>query len=91
MRSNAEKRKDGRSVFPYYVEYVLSPGTSEETLHGAVIDISDSGLCLCGCAMLTEGQEITIRSDLPRLRRKARVRWVTRLKNGLYKAGIMFT
>ena len=86
----AEKRKDGRSIFPYYVEYVLFPGTSDETHYGAVIDISDAGLCLCGCALLTEGQEIMIKSDLPLLCRTATVRWVTRLKNDLYKAGIMF-
>ncbi len=85
-----EKRRCDRSIFPYYVEYVLHPSTSDETYYGAIMNISDAGLCLCGSAPLTEGQEIMIKSDLTRLCRVATVRWVEHLDNMMCKAGISF-
>jgi hypothetical protein len=90
LLTSEEKRKDVRSNFHYYIEYVLHPETSDETFDGAIIDISGSGLCICGCTSLKEGQEIAIKSNLPHLCRTATVLWVNQLHDTLYKAGIMF-
>jgi len=85
-----DQRKDLRYSFPYTIEYVLDPHTSDKIFKGLVVNISNSGLCLCIFQHLAEGQKIIIKSILPTSCQKAIVRWVNKYDNDSYLAGFKF-
>jgi len=85
-----DKRRHLRYSFPYTVEYVLNPNTTDEIFKGVLLNISNSGLCLCIFNHLAEGQKITIKSIIPTPCQKATVRWVKKFNNDSYIAGLMF-
>jgi len=85
-----ERRKDIRYDFPKKIEYVLNPETSGKIYSGVITNISKSGLCLYIFHPLTEGQKIIIKSTLPVSHQTADVRWIKKVDNDFYKAGLIF-
>jgi len=84
-----ERRKDTRQPFPRVLEYSLTHASSEN-LKGVAVNISNSGLALYIFCHLVHGQEILIRSHIPVDYRKASLRWVREVDNGILQAGFMF-
>jgi len=84
-----ERRKDVRQPYPRVIEYSLTP-VSNEKLKGVTVNISNSGLALYIFSHLIQGQEILIRSFMPVDYRKASVRWVKEIDDGILQAGCMF-
>ena len=84
-----DKRRHLRYSFPYSVEYILDPHTTDKIFKGILINISNSGLCLRIFYHLAEGQKITIKSIIPIPCQKATVRWIKKCDNHSYIAGLM--
>jgi hypothetical protein len=84
-----ERRKDVRQPYPRVIEYSLTPASNEK-LKGVTVNISNSGLALYIFSHLIQGQEILIRSFMPVDYRKASVRWVREIDEGILQAGCMF-
>jgi len=84
-----ERRRDIRQPYPRVIEYSATPA-SDETLKGVAVNISNSGLALYIFGQLIQGQEIHIRSFIPVDYRKASVRWVREIDEGILQAGFMF-
>jgi hypothetical protein len=64
--------------------------SGDEKLKGVAVNISNSGLALYVFSHLMRGQEIHIRSFMPVDYRKASVRWVREIDEGILHAGFMF-
>ena len=87
----ANRRKDQRKEFSYIVlEFVLHPDTAYEIFVGYSLNLSDAGMCIYTSTVLKTGQEIILKSDQPRLYKKAAVRWVERYDSFFYKVGLEF-
>lgn len=85
------RRKDPRKEFSYIVlEFVLHPDTQYEIYVGYTLNLSDTGMCIYTSATLAVGQELILKSDQPRLYKKAVVRWVERCDSFFYKVGLEF-
>ena len=85
------RRKDQRKEFSYIVlEFVMHPDTTYEIYVGYTLNISDTGMCIYTSAVLKTGQELILKSDEPRLYKKAAVRWVDRYDSYFYKVGLEF-
>ena len=84
-----ERRKDVRQPYPRVIEYSIAQ-TNDEKLKGVAVNISSSGLALYVFSHLAQGQEIFIRSFMPVDHRKASVRWVREIDEGILQAGFMF-
>lgn len=85
------RRKDQRQEFSYIVlEFVLHPDTAYEIYVGYTLNLSDAGMCIYTSAILKTGQEIILKSDEPRLYKKAVVRWVERYDAFFFKVGLEF-
>jgi len=84
-----ERRKDVRQPYPRVIEYSTAP-TSDKKLKGVAVNISNSGLALYIFSHLIHGQEILIRSFMPVDYRKASVRWVREIDEGILQAGFKF-
>jgi hypothetical protein len=85
-----DQRSEERYNFPYTIEYVLNPSTTDEILEGVAINISKSGLCLYTHNLLREGQEITIKSIMPTPSQNAIVKWIEKIDHIYYKIGLVF-
>jgi hypothetical protein len=87
----ANRRRGQRKEFSYIVlEFVLHPDTAYEIFVGYSLNLSDSGMCIYTSTVLKTGQEIILKSDQPRLYKKAAVRWVERYDSFFYKVGLEF-
>lgn len=82
-----EKRREPR--YPYYsaIDFSLVE-KGDELLRGFVVNMSDSGLCIHSFVPLSEGQEITVVSDLPSKHRRFNVRWRDRLFKDSFTVGL---
>jgi hypothetical protein len=86
-----DKRKQRRQDFSYaVVEYVLNSDNIHETFIGFTLNVSNSGLCLYTPKLLSEGQKIIIKSNLPTPSKTALVRWIKKYDNVFYKVGLVF-
>ena len=72
------------------LEYTLSPSSTDEIFEANVINFSPSGLCLLSVKYLAEGVEITIRNFMNYTSQNAKVIWVRRTAEGLFKIGLSF-
>ena len=90
MTLHHAERRHLRYHFPCTVEYVVNSEGNARALKGVVINVCNGGLCLCVFDPLAEGAEITIRSFLPVEPRKASVRWIKKVDDNYYRAGLMF-
>ncbi len=86
-----QKRKHLRYHYPSVLQCSLAwePSQGCEAL---TVNVSAGGVCLCLGRQLSIGQEIEIgKNTLPVFCKTARVRWVKKVSNGNYLAGIEFT
>jgi hypothetical protein len=90
LSNNGERRNSLRYDFPKRIEYGLSPKSSDEIFYGVTINISNSGLCLYIFKLIPEGQKITIKSNLPISYQTASIRWIKKVDDDFYQAGLMF-
>lgn len=88
--SKGDKRKDIRRDFPFVVEYTIRGDISREAFKGVIVDICESGLSVYLFRQLKRGEEITIMTKLPVPRKTASVRWIRRVDDEMFKAGMMF-
>jgi hypothetical protein len=86
-----ENRKNDRYEYAgCRVEYTLSPFSTDEIFEANVINFSRSGLCLLSVKYIAAGVEITIRDFMNYTLRNAKVIWIERTAEGLYKIGLSF-
>ena len=86
-----EHRKNDRYEYAGCIlEYTLSPSSTDEIFEANVINFSPSGLCLLSVKYLAEGVEITIRNFMNFKLLSAKVIWVRRTAEGLFKIGLSF-
>jgi c-di-GMP-binding flagellar brake protein YcgR len=86
-----ERRKHNRFPYPEKINYVCVNDDTPDILKGITVNISDAGICLYLFKNHTEGQEITILTDLPIPPRKATIRWIKNFRERFFTAGIMFS
>jgi len=87
----SENRKNDRYEYAgCKLEYALSPSSTDEIFEANVINCSQSGLCLLSVKYIAEGVEITIRDFMNYTLQNAKVIWVKRTADGLYKIGLSF-
>lgn len=70
------------------IEWSFCPFDAE-SFEGFISNVSESGMCLLVSRPLSEGQEITIRDDVNGSR-TVLVRWIEKVDEGYYKAGVIF-
>jgi PilZ domain len=85
-----ERRRHPRCDFSDTIDYCINPSAMDETLHGLILNISESGLCLYTSNSLSVGQELIIKTTLKAPVVKATIRWVKRYRDDLFKIGAMF-
>ncbi len=90
LEQRDEKRIEPRYAYPKTIEYTTESNGSSGFHKGVVINISKAGICLYLYTTHTEGQTITIKSNLPVNFRAATIRWVKQLSEGFYKSGLQF-
>lgn len=89
--NETEKRKHPRYPHPDKIEYICDHRSGEKVSKGITINISTSGLCLYLFDDLTEGHSITFKSTLPVSAKRASIRWIKKLQERFYIAGLIFT
>ncbi len=87
---SGEHRSDPRYAYPKTVEYTITSLDDSDTFKGVVVNISKTGICLYLYAIHAEGETITIKSGLPVQSRTAMVKWIKKVNEGFYKAGLEF-
>lgn len=85
-----DKRIEPRYAYPKTIEYATGSNNEDGFHKGVVINISRSGICLYVYASHSEGQMITIKSNLPVESRTAMVKWIKKVGDGFYKSGLQF-
>ena len=86
-----ENRKNDRYEYTGdKLEYTLSPFSTDEIFEADVINFSLMGLCLLSANYIAEGEEITIRDFMNYTLQNAKVIWVKRTAEGLFKIGLSF-
>ncbi len=84
------KRQEQRYSLHSTIDYILIHGAAAEVHKGVTRDISDKGLGLYLFDPLPEGQTIIIQSELPVGSRTAKICWIKKESENLYKSGLMF-
>ena len=85
-----ERRKAVRYDFPSTIEFDTGTESGENNHKAVTINISKSGLCLYLFESLGRHDEIQISSILPMTSKKASVRWIKKIDEGFFKAGVSF-
>jgi len=86
-----ENRKNDRYEYTSgKLEYTLSPFSIDEIFEADVIDFNQLGLCLLSANYIAEGEEITIRDFMNYGLKNAKVLWIERSDEGLFKMGLSF-
>ena len=86
-----ENRKNDRYEYgDAKLEYTLTPFSEDEIFEADVINYSQTGLCLLATNCISEGEEITIRNFMNFTSQDAKVIWVEKSEEGLYKIGLSF-
>jgi hypothetical protein len=88
--SNANKRSEERYPFLKTVKCVCIPDAGGH-FRAVTIDISKSGMSFylfSGC--IREGLQVEIQDELPAPSQTGTVRWVQRVDQDLFKAGLRF-
>jgi len=89
LSTKVNRRKNFRHHIYAPLEYALSAETSSGIFEGLTFNISVDGLCLYLDNPLSEGDEISIKSNaLPFSCDKATVRWVKTISKELHMAGL---
>jgi hypothetical protein len=85
-----DARKCQRLHFLGSVQYCMTSNADNDTLFGAGIDISSSGMCMFTCYPLEKDQVIVIKSTLPVPCQTAQVKWVKECTASRYRVGLIF-
>jgi len=86
-----DKRKNDRYEYTSgKLEYTLSPFSIDEIFEADVINFNHLGLCLLSAHYIAEGEEITIRDFMDCRLKNAKVLWVEKTDEGLFKMGLSF-
>ncbi len=85
-----ERRGNARYDYPATIEYELDTGSGQENRKGVTINLSRTGVCLYLFKPLGKSEEIVIKTSLPVRSKTARVRWVDKIDDDFYKAGMVF-
>jgi hypothetical protein len=86
-----ENRKNDRYEYTGdKLEYTLTPFSENEIFEADVINYNQTGLCLLSTNCISEGEEITIRNFMNFTSQDAKVIWVEKADEGLYKIGLSF-
>lgn len=86
-----ENRKHDRYEYTdSKLEYTLAPFSTDEIFEADVINFSELGLCLLSANYIAEGEEITIRDFMNYSLQNAKVLWVEKTDEGLFKIGLSF-
>lgn len=83
-----QRRKHQRYDFCSRIDYVLTPGNTDELFKGVTIDISQAGLRLYVFSPHHEGQGIRINSKLPEDVESATICWIRKCDGELYEVGL---
>ena len=86
----SERRKAVRYDFPSTIEFNTGVKSGESKHKAVTINISKSGLCLYLFESFIRHQEIRIDSVLPIVSKKASIRWIRKIDEGFFKAGVSF-
>lgn len=87
-----ERRANPRQTHFHLVKYILNPDIPDRIFKGVTINISSSGLRLYLYNLLSKGQEIIIISSLSGSQnsQKGTVRWINKVHDNTYEAGLEF-
>jgi len=84
-------RKRINTTIEYYYTVTNGGARNIKVIKAVTKDISTHGLCIYTMIPLAEGQKLEVlKSDILSLRRPAVVRWVKRVDEHIYRAGLMF-
>jgi len=72
------------------LEYTLSAFSVDEIFEAEVINFNQSGLCLLSANYIAEGEEITIRDFMSYTLQNAKVIWIEKTDEDLFKIGLSF-
>ena len=72
------------------IAYTLFPFSIDEIYEADVVDFSQFGLCLLSAKYIAAGEEITIRDFMNYGLQNAKVLWVEKTDEGLFKMGLSF-
>jgi hypothetical protein len=90
LGDNNGARKHRRLHFLSSVQYCMTSNADNDTMFGAGVDISNSGMCMYTCCPLEKEQVIFIKSTLPVPYQTAQVKWVKECTASRYKVGLIF-
>jgi hypothetical protein len=85
---NTNRRKHKRKVKMGTIEYVIVPSTTNEAFDGALVNVSESGLCILTNDPLNKGQQIRITDNGQTINKSAVVRWTEKYNDLYYKVGL---
>lgn len=85
--NDIEKRSEPRQIYYQSIDFVLE-NQEGRLLKGTIINLSKSGLGIYAYVPLRYGDEITVKSDIPTDYRTYTVRWVNRLLDDFFVAGL---
>ena len=85
-------RKEDRFPFLKTIAYSCDQGGPVDLFKGVTINISRSGMCmyLYESPCIAQGSHIHIKSELPVSAQRGTIRWIDKVEDGFYKAGLMF-
>lgn len=84
------RRHDRYEYEDVKVEYSLSTFSEDEIFEAAVVNYSQTGLCILSRNSLEEGELITIRNFLNFTCQDAKVIWVEKTDEDYYRIGLSF-
>jgi c-di-GMP-binding flagellar brake protein YcgR len=85
-----ERRNAARYDFPSTIEFYTVSKSGENSHKAVTINISKTGLCLYLFEPFKRNQEIKINSIVPIVSKKASIRWIRKIDEGFFKAGVSF-
>ena len=85
-----EMRKFGRHATDVLMKYRLNGMNSDDYYYGITHDVSKSGACLFLLSEVRAGDRVNILCNPVTSDKNAVVKWVKKVQDGIYKAGMMF-
>lgn len=85
-----DRRKQARYDYPYTIEFRLRSSLGQENLKGVTINLSRTGLCMYMFRSIGESQEIVFNNSFPIRAKTASIRWIEKIDDDFYKAGLAF-
>ena len=85
-------RSEDRFPFLKTISYTCDQEGSDDIFKGVTINISKSGMCLYlfESPCVDNGSHIFIKSELPVNSSRGAIRWIDKVEDGFYMAGLQF-